>query len=222
MKVNKGLVDQGTQQTVDEMREHQVDVGPSGADMVDKGHVEEFLEKQGNESNSVLSKSLEDLNSLELAQDGDEDLNKVHEKEIVRGRGMRSFEIRVRRVEGLQSEKVVSGVHDNPIVSMKEIDKRTYSIAVIEFTTLTVITYLFKFMAESVRGDTAKSTECYTAKVDTSKKEAMKHVRCLLRGSWKQLNEESLKSYVFEHGAHLSLPQPACAAKALVGLLRCN
>ncbi|KAK8675722.1 hypothetical protein V6N13_033786 [Hibiscus sabdariffa] len=220
------------------MREHQVDVGPSGADMVDKGHVEEFLEKQGNESNSVLSKSLEDLNSLELAQDGDEDLNKGLDLSMkvndigvlscswsiwrVRGRGMRSFEIRVRRVEGLQSEKVVSGVHDNPIVSMKEIDKRTYSIAVIEFTTLTVITYLFKFMAESVRGDTAKSTECYTAKVDTSKKEAMKHVRCLLRGSWKQLNEESLKSYVFEHGAHLSLPQPACAAKALVGLLRCN
>ncbi|KAK8991855.1 hypothetical protein V6N11_044753 [Hibiscus sabdariffa] len=36
-------------------------------------------------------------------------------------------------------------------------------MAVIEFTTLTIITYLFKFMAESARGDTTISTQCYTA-----------------------------------------------------------
>ncbi|KAK8484390.1 hypothetical protein V6N11_001648 [Hibiscus sabdariffa] len=48
--------------------------------------------------------------------------------------------------------------------------------------------------AESARGDTAKSTECYMAEAGALKEEAMKHVRCLLRQSWKKLNEESLKN----------------------------
>ncbi|KAK8486449.1 hypothetical protein V6N11_045111 [Hibiscus sabdariffa] len=48
--------------------------------------------------------------------------------------------------------------------------------------------------AESARGDTTKSTECYMAEAGASKEEAMEHVRCLLARSWKKLNEESLKS----------------------------
>ncbi|KAK8599316.1 hypothetical protein V6N13_077244 [Hibiscus sabdariffa] len=48
--------------------------------------------------------------------------------------------------------------------------------------------------AESARGDTAKSTECYMAEAGASKEEAIEHVRCLLHRSWKKLNEESLKS----------------------------
>ncbi|KAK8578004.1 hypothetical protein V6N13_076676 [Hibiscus sabdariffa] len=76
--VSKGLVDLGTHQTVDQLKEKQVDIGPNGARKVDKGATIENLEvrvdKHGNESNSVRSKSLEDLNymgfkSHELAQD---------------------------------------------------------------------------------------------------------------------------------------------------------
>ncbi|KAK8484389.1 hypothetical protein V6N11_001647 [Hibiscus sabdariffa] len=48
--------------------------------------------------------------------------------------------------------------------------------------------------AESARGDTAKSIECYIVEVGASKEEAMEHVRCLLARSWEKLNEESLKS----------------------------
>ncbi|KAK8502780.1 hypothetical protein V6N12_073265 [Hibiscus sabdariffa] len=48
--------------------------------------------------------------------------------------------------------------------------------------------------AESARGDTTKSTECYMTEAGVSKEEAMEHVRCLLARSWKKLNEESLKS----------------------------
>ncbi|GMJ06375.1 terpene synthase 10 [Hibiscus trionum] len=48
--------------------------------------------------------------------------------------------------------------------------------------------------AESARGDTAKSTECYMTETGVSKEEAMEHVRRLLQSSWKKLNEESLKS----------------------------
>ncbi|KAF5746034.1 terpene synthase 9 [Tripterygium wilfordii] len=51
-------------------------------------------------------------------------------------------------------------------------------------------------IAESKRGDVAKSTDCYMIERGMSREEAEEQIKDLISQSWKMLNEESAKSYL--------------------------